>query len=57
MNALILTLFVSLMLALGAVLLFTWGYLKGEHDHADRLSLLPLEDEPLTQKTASNIEA
>ena len=45
MNALILTLFVSLMLAAAAMLLFTWGYLKGEHEHSDRLALLPLEED------------
>lgn len=45
MNALLLTVFVSLMLAAGAVLFFAWGWSKGDHQHADRLALLPLEDD------------
>lgn len=45
MNALLLTLFVSLVLAGLGVLLFVHGVVQGDHEHADRLSLLPLEDD------------
>lgn len=45
MNALYLTLFVSLGLVAGALLLFAFGWRQRDHDHADRLSLLPLEDD------------
>ena len=53
MNVLLLTVFVSLMLALGAVLLFSWGWSKGEHQHSDRLALLPLEDDGPPSSSAS----
>ncbi len=45
MNALFLTLFVSIVLALGGVLLFAFGFAQRDHEHADRLSLLPLHDD------------
>lgn len=45
MNALYLTLFVSLGLVAGALLLFAAGWRRKDLDHADRLSLLPLEDD------------
>jgi cbb3-type cytochrome oxidase maturation protein len=35
----------SLFLAACGVALFVWSVCRGEHDHADRLSLLPLEDD------------
>ena len=44
MNALFLTLFVSLILAFLGVLLFAFTYDQGSHHQADRLSLLPLDD-------------
>jgi hypothetical protein len=45
MNALVLTLFISLILVLGAILLLGRSAGAGDFDHADRLSLLPLEDD------------
>lgn len=45
MNALYLTLFVSLGLVAGALLLFAAGWRQRDHEHVDRLSLLPLEDD------------
>jgi cbb3-type cytochrome oxidase maturation protein len=45
MEVLILTVFVSLMLVLGELVFFAWNVRHGTHDHSDRLSLLPLEDE------------
>ncbi|MEZ4268145.1 MAG: cytochrome oxidase [Myxococcota bacterium] len=45
MNALHLTLFVSFIIALLGVLLFIHSVGQRDHSHADRLSLLPLEDD------------
>ena len=44
MNAIYLTLFVSLILVGGAGLLFAYSFTRRDHDHATRLSLLPLFD-------------
>ena len=44
MNAIYLTLFVSLILVGGAVLLFAFSFAHRDHDHSARLSLLPLFD-------------
>ncbi len=46
MDVLIITVFVSLVLGIGALLLFLKGVRQGDFDHADRLSLLPLEEDP-----------
>lgn len=46
MNAIFLTLFVSLVLVGGAMLLFAFLFAQRTHDHADRMSLLPLQDDP-----------
>lgn len=43
MEVLVLTLFVSLVLAGSAVAFFIWSIKTGSHEHADRLALLPLE--------------
>ena len=43
MEALILTVFVSIVLSALAVGMFVWDVRQGGHDHHDRLSLLPLE--------------
>ena len=45
MNVVVLLVFVTLMLVGGAVLALAWSVKQEEHDHSDRLSLLPLEDE------------
>ncbi len=45
MNVILLQVFVSLMLVAGSVLLFAVSIRHGDHEHADRLSLLPLEDD------------
>ena len=46
MNALVLTLFVSLGLASLLLLGFVVSIRRGDHEHADRLSMMPLDDEP-----------
>lgn len=46
MNALYLTLFVSLILVVLFALLFGALFHTRTHEHSDRLSLLPLEEEP-----------
>lgn len=45
MEALTLQIFVSLMLAAGGVLLFLFSGKWRDVEHADRLALLPIEDE------------
>ena len=55
MEVLILLIFVSLVLVGGAVILFLNGIRGGDFEHAERLSLLPLEDDdrPPGPKAAS----
>lgn len=45
MEILILLLFVSLMLVVMAVGFFLWNVLQANHQHADRLALMPLDDD------------
>ena len=45
MEVLILTVFVSAVLVASAILFFGWNVRQRSHDHADRLALLPLQDE------------
>lgn len=45
MNVLIIQVFVSLMLVAMAVVGLLYSVKQGDHEHADRLSLLPLEDD------------
>lgn len=45
MEILILTVFVSMVLVLGELVFFAWNVRHGSHDHNDRLTLLPLEDD------------
>ncbi|MFT3765727.1 MAG: hypothetical protein QM820_09450 [Minicystis sp.] len=40
-----LQIFVSLMLVLGSILLFAYSAKQRDHEHSDRLSLLPLEND------------
>ena len=53
MNVILLQVFVSLMLVAGSVLLFAVSIRDGDHEHADRLSLLPLEDDSAVAPQAS----
>ncbi len=45
MDALILTMFVSIVLSAGGVAMFAWLAGARTFDHADRLALLPMDDE------------
>jgi hypothetical protein len=45
MNVLGLQVFVSLMLVLGSVVALLYSVRQGDHEHSDRLSLLPLEED------------
>ena len=45
MDILILQVFVSLLLVVGSVLLFGFTCRQRSFDHADRLALLPVEDD------------
>lgn len=58
MNVIVLQVFVSLMLVAGSVLLFIYTVRSRTLEHADRLSLAPLEEdirsaEPLSQSPKS----
>ena len=46
MDVLILTVFISLVLVAAAVLFLIKRTKEGDFEHGDRLSLLPLDDEP-----------
>jgi hypothetical protein len=51
----VLQVFVSLMLVAGALVLFAYSVRHRDHEHADRLSLFPLEDDaprPVTPPAA-----
>jgi hypothetical protein len=45
MNALLLTLFVSTVLLASGLVSFIGAWRRRDHQHADRLSLLPLDDD------------
>lgn len=45
MNVVVLQVFVSLMLVVGSLLLLAYSVKHADHEHADRLSLLPIEDD------------
>jgi cbb3-type cytochrome oxidase maturation protein len=52
MEILILLIFVCVLLVGSAVAFFAWTVGQGTFDHADRLALLPLDDEkPMTPTT------
>ena len=53
MEALNLTLFASILLAVSAVLFFIWNVGKRAHEHTEHLSLLPLDDDAPAQARAS----
>lgn len=45
MSVIVLQVFVSLMLVLGSLVLFVWTVRSRTLDHADRLSLAPLDED------------
>lgn len=45
MNVIILQVFVGLILAAGALILFAYSVRSGDHEHAERLSLLPIAED------------
>jgi hypothetical protein len=45
LEAIVLQVFVSLMLVVGSLILFAISCRQRDLDHADRLALLPLDDE------------
>ena len=45
MNVVVLQVFVSLMLGAGSIVLFVYSVRQRDHEHADRLSLAPLEED------------
>ncbi|MBX7114692.1 MAG: cytochrome oxidase [Myxococcaceae bacterium] len=45
MSIIVLQVFVSLLLVTGGVVLFIYSVRQKDHEHADRLSLIPLEDD------------
>ena len=53
MEILIVLVFVSLVLVTAAVLLFIMRIRGGDLEHADRLSLLPLEEDAASERAAA----
>lgn len=49
MDVLILTVFVSVVLVIGELIFFAWNVHHDNHDHIDRLSLLPLNSDAPAQ--------
>jgi cbb3-type cytochrome oxidase maturation protein len=45
MEVLSMTVFASLMLVAAALVFFAWNLRQRSHEHVDRLTLLPLEDD------------
>lgn len=57
MEVLILQVFVSLVLVIGSVILFSFSMKQKDHQHSGRLALLPLESDeskPTTRESAPN---
>lgn len=60
MDILILQVFVSLLLVVGSVILFGFTCRQRSFDHADRLALLPVDDDdgpPVTKKETKEVES
>ncbi len=50
MEILVIQIFVSLLLVVGGVLALAYSLKQADHEHADRLSILPLDDERATER-------
>lgn len=55
MKILLLLIFISMMVMLGAVMLFALAVKNKDFDHADEISLLPLEDDA-DDKSRNNLQ-
>ena len=55
MNVIPLLVFLSLALVCLALVLFFYSVRQGTHEHADRLSLLPLEEDELPQENRADM--
>ena len=53
MDILVVQVFVSLLLVVGGVLALAYSVKQADHEHADRLSIMPLEDEPPAPTTTT----
>ncbi|HEY0712740.1 MAG TPA: cytochrome oxidase [Polyangia bacterium] len=56
MNVVGLQLFVSLVLVAGSIVLFVHSVRERTHEHAERLSLAPLEDDAITPARAHSLQ-
>ena len=54
MNVIVLQVFVSLLLVLGSVVMFLVSVRQRDAEHADRLSLTPLEEDSACKPDESN---
>jgi hypothetical protein len=54
MTVIVLQVFVSLILVAGSIVMFVVSVRQGDHDHLDRLSLKPIEEEAPCTPSASN---
>ncbi len=57
MNVIVLQVFVSLMLVVGSVLLYAFSVRHRDYEHADRLSLIPLEDDTVHPQPTESSES
>ena len=53
MNIVAMQIFVSLVLVAGSIVLFIFSARQRDFDHADRLSLTPLEPDPSPEETCT----
>ena len=53
MNIIAMQVFVSLVLVAGSIVLFIFSARQRDFDHADRLSLTPLEPDPSPEETCT----
>jgi hypothetical protein len=56
-SVLVLQVFVSLMLVVGSLVLLAYSVKHADHEHADRLSLLPIEDDDARAPAATERDA
>lgn len=51
MEVLTLQVFVSLMLVVGSIVLFATSVIRRDHEHADRLALLPIQSDDASSES------